>query len=89
VDWFEQLFGFSPDNGDGSLELLILLALAAALILSLILFIARRQDMAAFASNMHGVLGIFGRHVSLRRCRECTVDMSDPVRYRNHKDQRS
>jgi hypothetical protein len=27
MDWIETWFGFSPDAGDGSLELLILLAL--------------------------------------------------------------
>jgi hypothetical protein len=31
MDWIERLLGFSPDNGDGSLELL-LTALAATLL---------------------------------------------------------
>jgi hypothetical protein len=26
MDWIEKLFGFSPDGGDGSAELLIVLA---------------------------------------------------------------
>ena len=25
MDWIERWFGFAPDNGDGSLELLIML----------------------------------------------------------------
>jgi hypothetical protein len=69
VDWFEQLFGFAPDNGDGSLELLIFLVIAAAVILPLILRVSRRQDMTAFAPHMRGVLGIFDLRVSLRRRR--------------------
>ena len=30
MDWLEQWFGFAPDNGDGSLELLIVLTILAA-----------------------------------------------------------
>ena len=88
MDWFEQLFGFAPDNGDGSLELLIFLAIAAAVILPLILCVYRRQDTTAFASQMRGVLGIFDLRVSLRRCWGRAVDMSNPVFNRNHKIQR-
>ena len=74
MDWFEQLFGFAPDNGDGSLELLIFLAVAAAVILPLIRYVSRRQDMTAFASHRRGVVGIFDRRVSVRRYRRCAVD---------------
>ena len=88
MDWFEQLFGFAPDNGDGSLELLIFLAIAAAVMLPLILCVPRRQDMTAFASHIRGVLGILDLRVSLRRCRGRAVDMSNPVPNRNHKSQR-
>ena len=31
MDWIEQLFGFSPDGGDGSAEVLIVLACCIAL----------------------------------------------------------
>jgi len=30
MDWLEQWFGIAPDNGDGSLELLIVLLLLTA-----------------------------------------------------------
>ena len=30
MDWIEQLFGVSPDNGDGSLEMVIALAVTVA-----------------------------------------------------------
>ena len=30
MDWLEQWFGIAPDNGDGSLELLIVLSLLTA-----------------------------------------------------------
>jgi hypothetical protein len=36
MDWIERLLGFSPDNGDGSLELL-LTALAATLLVAAVL----------------------------------------------------
>jgi hypothetical protein len=29
MDWIEQWFGFAPDNGEGSVELLIMIAAAA------------------------------------------------------------
>jgi hypothetical protein len=31
MDWIEKLFGFSPDGGDGSAELLVVLACCIAL----------------------------------------------------------
>jgi hypothetical protein len=43
MDWIERLFGISPDGGDGSTEMLYLVAVAA--IVGLILgrsFLARR-----------------------------------------------
>ena len=30
MDWFEPLFGFAPDNGNGTLELLLMMVIAAA-----------------------------------------------------------
>lgn len=38
VDWIEQWTGFSPDNGDGSFEFLIYLAVAVTLISIVILW---------------------------------------------------
>jgi hypothetical protein len=46
MDWIERLFGISPDGGDGSTEMLYLVAAAA--IVGLILgrsFLARRARM--------------------------------------------
>lgn len=31
MDWIEKLFGFSPDGGDGSAEILVVLACCIAL----------------------------------------------------------
>jgi hypothetical protein len=31
MDWIEKLFGFSPDGGDGSAEVLVVLAFCIAL----------------------------------------------------------
>jgi hypothetical protein len=39
MDWIEQLFGVSPDHGDHSVEISILLsALAVVVVVSLILY---------------------------------------------------
>jgi hypothetical protein len=38
VDWIEQWTGYSPDNGDGSFEFLIMLAVAVTLVSILILW---------------------------------------------------
>jgi hypothetical protein len=34
MDWVERLFGLSPDNGDGSFELLIFLIVVLVLLLA-------------------------------------------------------
>jgi len=34
MNWIEQWFGFAPDNGDGSLELLIMLVVAAVIVVA-------------------------------------------------------
>jgi hypothetical protein len=34
MDWIEQWFGVAPDNGDGTLELLIVLSGAAVIVLA-------------------------------------------------------
>lgn len=38
MDWIERWTGFSPDNGDGSFEFLIMFAAAAALVCVIILW---------------------------------------------------
>lgn len=36
MDWIEQWFGFAPDNGDGTLELLIMLVAAAVIAVAVV-----------------------------------------------------
>jgi hypothetical protein len=36
MDWIEQWFGISPDNGDGSLELLLVLVCVSAISLAVV-----------------------------------------------------
>ncbi|WP_421998891.1 hypothetical protein [Reyranella sp.] len=43
MDFIEKLFGLSPDNGDGSTEILWLAALAAVLAVIVYVRIARRR----------------------------------------------
>jgi hypothetical protein len=54
VEWFEQLFGFAPDNGDGSLELLIFLVLFAAVVFLLVLRASRRAQTTGFSLRLRG-----------------------------------
>ena len=44
MDWIERLFGVAPDNGDGSLELLIFVALVAIVALGVIWRVPRARD---------------------------------------------
>jgi hypothetical protein len=66
MDWIERLFGISPDGGDGSTEMLYLVAAAA--IVGLILgrsFLARRARMRR---GVTGEIDLVSR-VSARRSR--------------------
>jgi hypothetical protein len=36
MDWIEQWFGFAPDNGDGTLELMIMLVAVAVVTVAVI-----------------------------------------------------
>jgi hypothetical protein len=36
MDWIEKLFGFSPDSGDGSTELFVVLVCSTVLALAII-----------------------------------------------------
>jgi hypothetical protein len=38
MDWIEQIFGFSPDGGDGSTEALIVVACTVALVTLIVAF---------------------------------------------------
>jgi len=54
MDWIERWFGFAPDNGDGSLELLIAVAVAAAVIIAVLWRIPRaRVAMLIFLGRLH------------------------------------
>jgi hypothetical protein len=53
MDWIEQWFGFAPDNGDGSLELLIMVTVAVVVGLTVLWRIPRAR-----AAVMH-----FVRHI--------------------------
>jgi hypothetical protein len=44
MDWIERLLGFSPDNGDGSLELLLTVLAATLLVVAAILRVRRRVN---------------------------------------------
>ena len=46
MDWIEQLFGFSPDGGDGSAELLIVLACCVALAAVIVWRVPALRDRA-------------------------------------------
>ena len=43
MDWIERWLGFAPDNGDGSLELLLLLIVACAAIAAIIMLHPRSR----------------------------------------------
>jgi len=59
MDWIEQLFGVAPDNGDGSLELLIMLVVAAVIVVTVIWFVrpARNAVLSYFAQIQERLLG--------------------------------
>jgi hypothetical protein len=60
MDWIELWFGFSPDNGDGSVELLVSLGVVVGLAVSLIAILRRRLHSAPrrAASTCHGAAAI-------------------------------
>jgi hypothetical protein len=46
MDWIEQWFGFAPDNGDGTLELLIMLVVAAVIMVAAVWRVPRARAAA-------------------------------------------
>ena len=57
MDWIERWFGFAPDNGDGSLELLIAVVVAAAVVIVVLWRIPRARAAALlFVGRLHGEL---------------------------------
>jgi len=61
MDWIEQWFGFAPDNGDGTLELMIMLVAAVVIVVAVVwrVPVARAAALRFFA-QLHGRL--IGRH---------------------------
>lgn len=49
MDWIEQLFGFSPDGGDGTAEAMIVFA--ACVVVSIIIY-ARVPRVKAYVRNL-------------------------------------
>jgi hypothetical protein len=46
MDWIEQWFGFAPDNGDGTMELLIMLVVAAVIVVAVVWRVPRTRAAA-------------------------------------------
>jgi hypothetical protein len=51
MDWIERLFGWSPDGGDGSTELMIVLALS---VMAAAAVAARIPPVRAYLSKRRG-----------------------------------
>ena len=54
MDWLEQWFGFAPDNGDGSVELLIMLTVAVVVAVALVWIVPPFRARAVyFFAHLH------------------------------------
>ena len=51
MDFIEKMFGLSPDNGDGSTEVMWLAALAAVLIAGIMIVRRRRQSQSTIVNK--------------------------------------
>jgi hypothetical protein len=57
MDWIEQWFGFAPDDGDGTLELSIMLAVAAVIVVAVVWWVPRARTAALrFFVELHTVI---------------------------------
>jgi hypothetical protein len=57
MDWIEQWFGFAPDNGDGTLELLIMLVVAAVIVVAVVWRVPRARSAAmGFFVQLHTMI---------------------------------
>jgi hypothetical protein len=52
MDWIEQLFGFSPDGGDGATEVMIVFA--ACVVIGIVIY-ARVPKVNAYVRNLLGL----------------------------------
>jgi hypothetical protein len=52
MDWIEQLFGFSPDGGDGTTEVVI--DFAACVVIGIVIY-ARVPRVKAYVRNLLGL----------------------------------
>jgi hypothetical protein len=58
MDWIERWFGIAPDNGDGTLELLLVLIAAAALAVVVICCVPRwRAAALRFGRQLRSEVG--------------------------------
>jgi hypothetical protein len=48
MDWIERWFGLSPDNGDGSVEALILFGIAAVVVVGVVTLRKKRPARQPF-----------------------------------------
>jgi len=56
MDWIEQWFGIAPDNGDGTLALLIWLVLAAVIVSAVVWRVPRARTAALhFFAQLHAI----------------------------------
>jgi hypothetical protein len=56
MDWIEQWFGVAPDNGDGTLELLIWLVVAAVIVSAAAWRVPRARTAALrFFAQLHAI----------------------------------
>ena len=56
MDWIEQWFGIAPDNGDGTLELLIWLVVAAVIVSAAVWRVPRARTAALhFFAQLHAI----------------------------------
>ena len=56
MDWIEQWFGVAPDNGDGTLELLIWLVFAAVIVSMAVWRVPRAGSAALrFFAQLHAI----------------------------------
>jgi hypothetical protein len=63
MDWIELWFGFTPDNGDGSVELLIMVVVGIAVAIGILWRVPRaRAATLRFVSIMH--MGLRGNRRS-------------------------